>query len=458
VSSARVVLSLSLLAAGVPAAGGEAGAVFSCESGGFSQGEEAFSPCVNNHYGLSARQEALLDELMRRSFDYFVEQADPATGLVRDRARLDGSAYKGDAGSVASMAATGFGLSALCVGAERGWISRPDAEARAERTLSFLVEKSTEVRGWFYHFVEPSTGERRWNSELSSIDTGLLLSGALTAKGCFSGNEKIASLADRLYGRIDFAWMLDAKRGLLSHGWYPESGFIKTDWDTYSEHLGLALLAIGAPKPVPPSLWENWRRDEVVYGTYSYVSASAPLFVHQYSHAYFDFRGLRDTVPPFTDLFANSISATYAHRQFCVDISSKFPSYSEKMWGISASDFKGGYVAWGGPPLHPATDGTVVPCAAGGSLMFTPEISVPVLMAMKERYPKAWGRYGLVDSFNPADGWYAKDVLGIDLGITLLSAENLRTGNVWKWFMSNPEPRRALELAGLRGGEKTGGK
>jgi len=395
---------------------------------------------------------------MRLSFDYFVEQADPATGLVRDRARLDGSEYKGNAGSVASMAATGFGLSALCVGAERGWISRDEAEARAERTLSFLVEKSTEVRGWFYHFVDPSTGERRWNSEVSSIDTGLLLSGALTAKGCFGGNKKIAGLVDRLYGRVDFNWMLDGKRGLLSHGWHPESGFIKTDWDTYSEHLGLALMAIGAAKPVPPSLWTSWRRDEVFYGSYSYVSANAPLFVHQYSHVYFDFRGIRDTVAPLADLFVNSISATYAHRQFCVDISSRFPSYGPDMWGISASDFKGGYIAWGGPPFHPAIDGTVVPCAAGGSLMFTPEISIPTLMAMKERYPKAWGRYGLADAFNPADGWYAQDVLGIDLGITLLSAENLRTGNVWKWFMSNPEARLGLERAGLKRGEKSTAK
>lgn len=445
-----VLLALSLAVA--PVSAGEAGITFSCESSGFRQGNSDFSPCRDRPYRLSAREEAFLDELMRRSFTYFVEQADTRTGLVRDRARLDGGVYKGDAGSVASMAATGFGLSALCIGAERGWMPRSEAEARAERTLSFLVEKSTEVHGWFYHFVEPATGDRRWGSEVSSIDTGLLLSGVLSVKGCFPENKAIRRLADALYGRIDFEWMEDRRRGLLAHGWHPESGFIKTDWDTYSEHLALTLLAVGAPgKALPSSLWSAWRRDEVSYSSYSYVSAAAPLFVHQYSHVYFDFRGVKDTVSPFAELFSNSIAATYAHRQFCVDISTRFSSYGPDMWGITASDFKGGYVAWGGPPFHPAIDGSVVPCAAGGSLMFTPEISLPALMAMKDRFPKAWGRYGFADAFNPKEDWYAKDVLGIDAGIMLLSAENLRTGGVWKWFMANPESLRALERAGLKG-------
>ncbi len=411
----------------------------------FGSGSEG---CEYPGSGSGAAKDPFLLELEHRSFLYFSENADPRTGLVKDRSAADGSQAGGD--GVASAAATGFGLSALCVGAENGWIPAAEAAARARKTLEFLVERSTSVHGWYYHFVDQSDGARAWNSEVSSIDTGFLLAGALTVKGCFPEDQSIASLSDELYSRVDFKWMLNGGRA-LSHGWYPESGFIWHRWDTQSEHLLLTLLAIGSPRnAAPPDLWKAWKREARSYGPYKYAGTAAPLFVHQYSHAWFDFRHVRDTEDPSADLFLNSAVATEVHKQFCVDISSAFKSYSADVWGITASDGEGAYHGWGGPPATSDINGTVVPCAAGGSLMFSPEITLPALKEMRERWGgRVWKRYGFVDAFNPLSDWYDNDTLGIDAGITLLSAENLRSGKVWRWFMSNPEPRKAMQLTGL---------
>jgi hypothetical protein len=213
----------------------------------------------------------------------------------------------------------------------------------------------------------------------------------------------------------------------------------------------LYLLAIGSPNhKIAPESWYAWKRSWITYGKYKFLSGGAPLFIHQYSHAWVDFRGLRENRPPHIDYFANSIDATYAHRAFCIDLTREFPGYSENVWGITASDSAKGYVAWGGPPRHDRIDGSVVPCAAGGSLMFTPEIALPALRAMREKFgEKIYGRYGFTDAFNPNTGWINPDVIGIDVGIILLSAENLRTSNVWRWFMRNSEIGQAMSLVGL---------
>jgi hypothetical protein len=182
------------------------------------------------------------------------------------------------------------------------------------------------------------------------------------------------------------------------------------------------------------------------------TSKTIAVPVSQYSHAWVDFRGLREDWYPYTDYFENSVKATRAHRQFCLDLAREFPaSYSTDVWGITASDFAGGYTAWGGPPRHPDIDGTVVPCAAGGSLMFAPDICVPALRTMREKFgDRVYGRYGFADAFNPNTGWVGPDVIGIDQGVTLLAAENLRDRLVWRHFMKNPEITRALDLVGLR--------
>jgi hypothetical protein len=401
---------------------------------------------------LTFQDQSFLNDLEHRSFQYFWDQADPETGLVPDRARMDGSALDENHRDVASTAATGFGLTAICIAAERNWITRVAARERVRNTLRFFANKAFHQRGWFYHWIDSKTGERRWNSEVSSIDTALLLAGVLTARQYFLADAEIRTLATKIYERVDFRWMLNGNPLLLSHGWKPESGFLKARWDTYSEDTILYLLAIASPThPIPARSWYALWRDRYRYAGYAYFTTiGVPLFMHQYSHAWIDYRNRRETRGDKIDYFQNSINATLAHRKFCADLAYEFPAFGPNVWGITASDSAKGYLAWGGPPRDPSIDGTIVPSAAGGSVMFTPELSTAALRTMQEKYgDKIYGRYGFIDAFNPATGWYDTEVIGINVGIILLSAENARTGNVWRWFMRNAEVPRGMQRIGL---------
>jgi hypothetical protein len=244
--------------------------------------------------------------------------------------------------------------------------------------------------------------------------------------------------------------MLNGDPLVLSHGWRPESGFLTARWSRYSEFTIIYVLGIGSPThAIPAESWYAWERPEMNYGGYTWFGVS-PIFTHQYSHAWVDYRGRRENRAPHADFFANSVAATRAHRAFCIELAKEFPGYSEVIWGITPSNSVNGYAVWGGWPSRTKADGTVAPCAAAGSLMFTPDIALPALRAMHDRFGgKIWGRYGFTDAFNPNTGWISPDVLGLDVGITLLSAENLRTSNVWKWFMANPEIPGALDRIGL---------
>lgn len=401
---------------------------------------------------LSPDDEVFLNDLQQRLFKYFWEQADPQTGIVPDRARADGSALDENHRNVGSIAATGFGLSALCIASERRWIDSAQAIERARNTLRFFADRAFHQRGWFYHWIDTKTGERRWNSEISSIDTALLLGGVLTVRQCFARDSEVVRLADKIYRRVDFRWMLNGHPLLLSHGWKPESGFLHPRWDTYSEDMILYLLAIGSPTfSISPRSWYALWKDRYRYAGYSYFTTiGVPLFMHQFSHAWVDFRGRRERQGDRIDYFQNSVNATLAHRIFCMNLAHTFPGYGPDIWGITASDSAKGYLAWGGPPRDPDIDGTVVPAAAGGSLMFTPGLSVKALRRMREKFgDRIYGQYGFVDAFNPNNGWVNPDVIGIDQGIILLSAENARTGAIWRWFMKNPEIPLAMRRVGL---------
>ncbi|HJP92702.1 MAG TPA: glucoamylase family protein [Pyrinomonadaceae bacterium] len=396
--------------------------------------------------------DAFLNDLQQRSFRYFWEQADPNTGLVPDRARVDGSTLPASHQNVASIAATGFGLTSLCIAADRSWITQAQARERARNTLRFFDMRAFQQRGWFYHWMDTKTGEGRWNSEVSSIDTALLLAGVLTVRQCFRDDLEIVRHAQKIYQRVDFRWMLNGDPLLLSHGWKPETGFLRPRWDTYSEDTILYLLAIGSPThPISAASWRALWRDRYRYEGHAYFTTiGVPLFMHQYAHAWIDYRIRRESSGDRIDYFQNSIEATLAHRAFCINLSHDFPAFGPDVWGITASDSAKGYLAWGGPPRDPDIDGTVVPSAAGGSLMFTPDLSIRALRTMQEKYSaKIYGKYGFVDAFNPQTGWTDTDVIGINVGIILLSAENMRTGNVWRWFMQNPEPSSALRRVGL---------
>jgi hypothetical protein len=399
---------------------------------------------------LSQIDDAFLEDLSRRTFMFFWEQTDPQTGIVRDRARTDGSPPDERARDIGSIASVGFGLTGMCIAAERGWLRREQVLDRTRTTLRVFAGRMEQEHGWFYHFVNLHTGAREWKSELSSIDTALLLAGVLTVRRCFADDAAIVRDAESMYRRVDFQWMLAGHPTLLAHGWKPESGFLQARWDHYCELMILYLLGIGSPAhPIPAESWGAWSRPTMTFERYQYVSGADPLFVHQYSHAWVDFRG-RTERHTGIDWFENSVTATRAHKAFCLGLSREFPGYSGDVWGISASDSQKGYVAWGGPPRHKDIDGSVVPAAAAGSLMLAPDLALPAVREIHRRFGNAvFARYGFADAFHPTTGWVNPDVIGIDLGITLLSAENLRTGRIWTWFMQNPEITTALERAGV---------
>ena len=420
----------------------------------------------------------------RRACLYFVEQAGAESGQVLDRAAFYGNGGKIDPRRMASIAATGFGLTALCIGDRRGYLSHAAARAQVLRTLRFHAEDLPHEHGFFYHFNDVDTGKPFGFSEVSSIDTALLLCGVLTVRAHFANDPEIVKHATTIYERVDWPWMLNGGK-LFRMGWNPErivkgkpgqgspttkdcgvaggdgaaksgavvtppdilrpAAFLDATWNHYCELMMIPLLALGSPTfPVDSEVWSAWSRPEKTYDGITYITGDDPIFTHQYSHAWFDFRGKRDA---FTNYFDNSVKATRAHRAFCLSLGAP---YAADYWGISASDSATGYQAWGGPPALGRLDGSVVPNATAGSLPFLPGECLAVLRHLHSRYAgRGWNRYGFADALNPDKNWYDADVLGIDLGIGMLMAENLRSGFVWQTFARNKEVTIALAKAGF---------
>ena len=398
----------------------------------------AFEMWASTH--LHPADEAFLDDMQRRACLFFVEQAGKDSGQVLDRALAFNATGELDPRRMASIAATGFGLTALCIADKRRYQPHDQILEQVRRTLRFHADTLPNVHGFFYHFNDVDTGARIDKNEVSSIDTSLLLCGILTARAHFHDDAEIQQLATTIYNRVDWPWMLNG-RDTFSMGWHPESGFIETRWDEYNELMMIYLLAIGSPThPVPASTWDAWTRPVVRFEGFTYISGHDPLFTHCFSHAWFDFRNKRDK---FADYFANSVIATRAHEAFCLSLGKP---YTLDYWGISASDSQFGYTAWGGPPEIGRVDGTVVPNATAGSLPFLPAPCLRVQRALKANYGKrTYGRYGFCDAFHPQADWYDPDVLGIDLGIGVVMAENLRSGFVWETFAQNPEVPLAMQ-------------
>ena len=391
-----------------------------------------------------------LDDLQHRAFLYFWEQTDPGTGLTKDRAEN----FADDAHGLASIAATGFALTALAVAEKRGWLTREQAYARALTCLRHLRDRQPHVRGWFHHFMAAATGEPAPHSEVSSMDTALLLAGALSIGQHFAGTE-VERLAQEIYERVDFPWMMTdggakpAER-TLSMGWTPQ-GFLKTRWDGYSEHLILYMLGLGSPThPLPIEAWRAWRRPEAPL-----TAESGSLFTHQYSQLWLDLRNWKDDGH---DYFDHSVQATLKHREAAIAAQGEFKTYGPQCWGWTACDGPEGYRGYGAYPGRPEHDGTIAPAAAGGSTAFTPELSISAMRWMKERHgAEIWGRYGFSDAFNSdprwkerfnaAGLWRSANVVGIDQGAIFLAVENARSEGVWKTFMELEPVRRAFERA-----------
>lgn len=437
----------------------------------------------------SAPDGLFLDDLQQRTFRWFWETTNPSTGLVPDRWPTP---------SFSSVAAIGFGLSAYPVGVERGYVTREQARQRTLTTLRFLWSAPqgpdsvgvAGYRGFFYHFLDMETGTRFQQVELSTIDTALLMAGVLSAAEYFDGADpeerEIRALADRLYRRVEWEWM-QLPSGLVSMGWKPEEGRFPYAYEGYNEAMILYLLALGSPThPVRPEAWPAFTSTylwETFYGQ-QHVNF-APLFGHQYSHVWVDFRGIRDAYMRVKgiDYFENSRRATLAQRAYAEDNPMKWKGYGGDVWGLTASDgprdtslvIRGEerpfytYRARGAAAGEIVDDGTLVPTAAGGSIPFAPEVTIAALRAMRDRYgDHLYQRYGFLDAFNPSYdrpewgsrmgkivpgvGWFGHDHLGIDQGPIVLMAENYRSGLLWDVMRDNPYLVRGLCRAGFTGG------
>jgi hypothetical protein len=429
-----------------------------------------------------------VDDLQRRTFDFFWETTNPENGLVPDRWPTP---------SFSSIAAVGFGLTAYGIGAERGWVTREQAAERVLTTLRFFRDSKqgdaasgvTGWRGFYYHFVDMKTGERFKEVELSTIDTTLLLGGALFCQSYFDRDtpveKEIREVAEFLYTRAEWNYFHE-RPPLVSMGWTPEGGLHDYDYTGYNEAMLLYVLAIGSPThPISPKAWDAYTKSykwDTHYGQEHLVFA--PLFGHQYSHVWIDFRGIQDAYmrEKGIDYFENSRRATISQREYAIANPMKWAGYGSNVWGLTACDgpFDGKmkvngvertfytYAARGTAPHELRDDGTLAPTAAAASIAFTPEISTAAIQEMGRVYgAHLYQKYGFLDSFNPTlttdrklqmgkivpgVGWFDHDYLGIDQGPIVAMIENQRSGLVWNTMRKNPHVRRGLERAGFTGG------
>jgi hypothetical protein len=432
--------------------------------------------------------QAFLDTLAHRTFEWFWDLSDARTGLTPDRWPTR---------SFVSVGAVGFALTAYPIGAERGWVTRDQAAARTLATLRFFwtarqdtaAAGVTGYKGFFYHFLDPATGVRFEDVELSTIDSALLLAGALFCQSYFdranAREDSVRALAESLYVRADWRWA-EVRPQLVSMGWKPREGHLAWDWVGYNEAMILQILALGSPShAVEPEVWTKWT-SSYRWGTFHGQEhvGFAPLFGHQYSHVWIDFRGIRDAYmrEKGIDYFENARRATLAQRAYAIENPMGYRGYGERLWGLTACDgpveathtidgkqrtFRT-YTARGASFTNVEDDGTIAPTAAAGSIAFAPEVVIPALMAMRADYgERVFARYGFVDALNPTLrmrtfvqhgvidstlGWFDTDYLGIDQGPIVAMIENHRSELVWRTMRRNPHIVRGLRRAGFTGG------
>jgi hypothetical protein len=435
--------------------------------------------------------EPRLIDLEERTFRYFWDTTNPKNGLVPDRYPTP---------SFASVAAVGFGLTAYPIGVERGYVTRKDARKRVLTTLRFLWNAPqgsqqygmTGYKGFFYHFLDMKTGERFDDSELSTVDTALLLSGILFCQSYFDGDHpeevEIRRLADQIYARVDWRWA-QTRPPAISLGWSPEEGFLEYDWRGYNEAMLVYVLALASPThSVGSEAWDQWT--STYDGSWRNVFGQehldfAPLFGHQYSHVWLDFRKIQDAYmrKRGIDYFENSRRAIYAQQAYAIANPLGCKGYGADMWGITASDGPGeieiddksgrrvfrAYAARGIGGASAHDDCTLAPTAAVASIPFAPELAIPAVLHMYKRFGHyIYGTYGFLDAFNPsftfADvslsqgrripgvGWVDHDYLGIDQGALIAMIENYRSGLIWNVMRENAYVRRGLTRAGFTGG------
>lgn len=424
-------------------------------------------------YLLSSEDEAMLDSIQKKTFLFFMGEHHPEWGIVRDRTA---------SWAPASIASTGFGIPSFAIGAERGWITRDEAAQITLNMMNFFVNSlqspdtlASGYKGFYYHFLRMDTGLREWRCELSSVDTGLLMMGILFARNYYDRDNEtenqIRSQGSLMLGNIEWDFMMMPDSGnyarQISMGWHPESGLHKMGWSGYNEALFLYILAAGTGLENAKESYRSWLSSykwQTPYEGLSHV-AFPPLFGHQFSHCFIDFRGLADEYmrDKGIDYFENSRRATRVQRQYAIDNPHGWVGYDSLCWGVTASDGPGdkynfgereflGYAGRGtsGPEYNYFDDGTIAPYGPLSSLPFAPEIVIPTIRSINEKMgDKIWGRYGYYDSFNLTAGWVNDDFIGIDQGPMLIMIENFRTGLVWNYVMNDPVIQKGLQTLGF---------
>jgi hypothetical protein len=440
-----------------------------------------FIPILIFSQNKKEKWDPFLDTLQEKTIRFFLDYTDKNTGLSPDRSA---------SWSPCSVAAVGYALTVYPIAIERKIITRSEAAARVINTLKYFSalpqndkkELTSGYMGLFYHFLNMKDGTRVWNCELSTIDTGLLMAGVLFCMEYFNKNnpieKEIRSLAENLYKKVNWQWAFDKNKNGLALGWKPDDGFDPQIWKGYNEAMILYILALGSPSyPIPEESWDTWTKTYIWAKYYGQEFISfGPLFGHQYSHVWIDFRSIKDDYmrEKGIDYFENSRRATYSNMLYAKDNPKKFNNYSEEIWGISACDgpqdttmtidgVKREFIGYGGRGVSfdwVCDDGTLTPTAAGGSIPFAPEICIKALKSIRAKYKdRIYRKYGFTDAFNTTfntskypDGWFDNDYLGIDQGPIAIMIENYRNNFVWNIMKKNKYIRRGLIRAGFEGG------
>ena len=389
----------------------------------------------------------LLEEVQHRAVNFFWKESNSETGFTHDRARNVGTYTEPN--TIASCAAVGFALVAYPIGVDHKWLDRKQALERTRLTLKHLLTDWQQEHGWLYHFVDWKSGVRQWKSEASSVDTSLCLAGILFAERYWKDSE-VTRDSQAFINRIDWKWMLEEGGKTvdavhLSMGWHPESGFINNRWSDYNEAKFLYIQAYGL-SDITNAGWDKIKRTAVHYKGIDLLTGG-PLFMHQMSEGFYDFRGKRDRLG--YDYEIAQRNASLANRQYCIDNPKGFKGYGANFWGLNASDGPDGYNAFGAPGWI-NDDGTICPTAPLASINVLPQEAMDFAKSLRTDYPDAWGQYGFPDSLNPSKNWTDTDVIGIDLGMMLCATENYRTGLIWKTSNANPIIRKGMDRAGLK--------
>lgn len=384
-------------------------------------------------------------------YRFFVDQSDPKTGLTKDRARNYGPDTPDHV--VASIAATGYALTAYTIGVKRGWMLREEAIGRTRNVVDTLKGQYRKA-GWFYHWLNAKTGEREWNSEISTIDSALLFYGMIVARQGLN-DPGLNRDIDAILAEVDYRDMMtnggsQPDKLWISMGWRPEQGYLDANWDSYFENLGLNVLALGWDAKIPDASWDALKRP-VVSAEGRECIQGGNLFMHQMSHGYIDFRNRRDRGG--WDYWIDGRNITLIQRDYAAQNPKGRKGYDRDRWGFSASDIPDGYGGTGYPPYAGSEfpdDGTIAPPSALASAIFTPQESIAAAEAFYRHHPETYGYYGFPSGINATAGWRSPDAIGIDQGQAMVNIENLRDGCVQKWFMSHPKVQLGMRRAGFR--------